>query len=128
MRPHYKTYRAKNIVPNLIKLKDAQVDFVMFHGARINGVTPNDIKRKTRKHEIVYARHMIRWFLHKYTPLSHLQIVCETGGINHSTSIHSIITCEDLVETDKTYRHRFNELHAIVKQRLLPVPKISFKH
>ena len=65
--------------------------------------TPDNIKRRNRKREIVVARQTSMYLIKKNTSMSLVSI----GGIfgkDHTTVIHSIKTINDLLDTDPQMR------------------------
>jgi len=71
--------------------------------------TPTKIKK------IVFARHAGVYFLRNHTKMTWREISYATGNTDHSTSIHSYTTCENLIETDEDYSIKINN----IKERLL---------
>lgn len=67
-------------------------------------LTLNDIRKKTRRREIVYPRHVLCYLLRKKTNMSLKDIGELTGGRDHTTVIHAIKSIEDLMETDELIR------------------------
>jgi chromosomal replication initiation ATPase DnaA len=67
------------------------------------GITIEQLKYRTRKREIVYARQTAICMLRVFTSLS-LKSVGEVFNFDHTTSIHSVNTIKDLCDTDKTIR------------------------
>lgn len=109
-------YRAdfKPIV--IYKTDDEKVEEIIRICARLNGVTPEQVKARGRKREVINARHLSRHFIHHYTNLSLRANVFKTSGINHSSVIHSLHTVSDWCDTDPQYKANFitakNEIEA----------------
>jgi len=116
-------YRADLAERELALTESGKVTFILDTCANINSVTVKDIKTKGRKREIVYARHMARWFIHNYTSLSLKSNVRETSGINHTSALSSIRVVGDLVDTDRVYKNNFEQVLSIVEGRMKRVHK-----
>lgn len=69
------------------------------------GIDVNDLFARTRKREIVEARHFYFWYQIKILKKS----LSEEGrklGFDHATINHAVKTVEDLMETDKEFRDK----------------------
>jgi chromosomal replication initiator protein len=62
--------------------------------------SPEKIKSKTRKREVVLARQLISWHATMYTNLKLKDIGEELGGQDHTTVIHSRDTIDDLLSSE----------------------------
>lgn len=72
-----------------------------------------DIYKKTRKREIVEARQMAQCIAHKLTDTVHITLarIAELiGEQDHATVLHSSKTVDNLIETDATYRAKFDAI------------------
>jgi len=67
-------------------------------------LTPEQLKAKTRRREIVQPRQIIMYFAKKYTKASLQTIGAMCGGKDHSTVLHACRNIEDLKQTDKQIR------------------------
>jgi chromosomal replication initiation ATPase DnaA len=90
-------------------------------------ITPQEIKSRTRKHEIVWARQLAMWWLKKIMNLS----LTEIGRIfkrNHATVIHAIKTVDNLVETDPNCRkqHRSIKTHLNYGMKNIETVRIAY--
>lgn len=94
-------------------LEDRIVNIIIGAVCIIFGVSFESIKSNIRVRHIVEARQVLQYFLRKYTRLSLYEIGRITNK-NHTTVLHSIKTVNNLKETDKLYREKFNE----VKERI----------
>jgi len=79
------------------------------------GITEGDIKSNRRYRFLVEARMMAIYLIRKHTRMSLSQIGTLFGGRDHTTAIHSINTCEDLIQTD----HKFKSQILEIENRLL---------
>jgi chromosomal replication initiation ATPase DnaA len=59
--------------------------------------SPSQVLGKTRKREIVYARHLLAFFLMKSGAFSLTRVGQKIGGRNHATIINSKRVAEDLL-------------------------------
>ncbi len=87
------------------------------------GITVADLKRKCRKPKFVEARQVLGYFLRKHTELS-LQEIGMLIHRHHATVVHNIKQTEDLLQTDKAFRKRFEELNEEINQ-VAPSPYIT---
>jgi hypothetical protein len=63
-----------------------------------------NLKEVTRKQDVAFKRHAVRWFLKKNTNLKHREIALLTSSIEQSTINHSVSVHERLIETkDSVY-------------------------
>lgn len=67
------------------------------------------LKGKSRKREIVEARHVAMYLLTRYTPMSLKRIGMHFGNRDHSTVIHARRTVRDLSDTNKYYREKLQK-------------------
>jgi hypothetical protein len=81
------------------------------------GVSVAELKSKTRKREVVDARHMFCEITKKNTKLSLKNIGSCIGNRDHSTVLNSLTRHQEFMQSDKNYRATFN---AII-MRLHPV-------
>lgn len=77
-------------------------------------IEQHKLKEVTRKQDISFKRHAVRWFLKRNTNLKHREIALLTGSIEQSTINHSVGVHERLIETkDSVY---INCVSGIVNQ------------
>jgi hypothetical protein len=84
----------------ILKIKFAVLDYF--------GLTPQKVFRKTRKREAVLARQIMHYLARKHTKLSLKKIGLEFhhgDKHDHTTVRHSIITVQDLMDTDPTVKN-----------------------
>ncbi|MBA7539151.1 Chromosomal replication initiator protein DnaA [subsurface metagenome] len=84
--------------------------------ARQQHMTPERLKAKTRKREIVEARQLAMYLATEYTTASLATIGEEIGEKNHSTVLHSCKIVNNLQETDRNYRGIFYILKEKVEE------------
>jgi chromosomal replication initiator protein len=81
--------------------------------------TPEIIRTKTRKREVVEPRMMTMYFFRKFTRLGVGEIGRALGGFHHATVLHSIQTVETLKTVDHIFAHNFHEIYKRMQSRLL---------
>lgn len=83
------------------------------------GIEIQRIKEKNRKREIVEARQIAMWMMNSYTRLSLSAIGAyfESEGhkFDHATVLHAIKTVNNLRETDKDFREKFESVHSEIE-------------
>lgn len=79
---------------------------------------------KSRKREIVETRQVVQYFCKKYTKFTYEKIGKETGNeekpIDHSTVLHACKSVKNLIDTDKTFKNKIQEIDECLKRALLP--------
>ena len=73
------------------------------------------LKSKTRKQEIVQPRQVAMYFAKIYTKHTFANIGEYFGGKDHSTVIHSVNTVQNLIQTDKKFKAKVNEMKKKLK-------------
>jgi chromosomal replication initiator protein len=68
------------------------------------------MKSKSRKREVVQARQLAMYFSKVYTKSSLATIGQHCGGKDHATVLHACKTVNNLIETDKKFKHYVDEL------------------
>lgn len=91
----------KNIVQDIEN--EVGIDFIQKTVSETFNVSLDDMKDKTRKKEIVIARHVAMYFSKEYTNHSLKSIGYHFGGRDHSTVIHAVQTVNDMMETDSRF-------------------------
>jgi chromosomal replication initiation ATPase DnaA len=72
------------------------------------GVTPEQVRGKSRKRHIVQARHLAIYFLYKYSSRGYENVAAALGLTNHTSAIHAVATVQDLLhigDPDMTEAH-----------------------
>lgn len=75
-------------------------------------ISEEDIFKKTRKKEIMEARHLFRYFAKKYTKKTLLKIAKFTNCKEHASVINSIKKVECFVLYDKDFKKKFKKIEA----------------
>lgn len=74
-------------------------------------VTIESILEKTRKQEVVQARHIFCAIARKYMKLSLKNIGQTIGGRDHTTIIHAIRTFEERIVIEEHYQNTVNKIY-----------------
>jgi hypothetical protein len=80
-------------------------------------MTVGMLRGKTRKREIVIARQIAMRYCKDNTELSLKSIGQFFGGRDHSTVIHALTTIEDLCDTDKKFKKKFEEIGRLLIEK-----------
>lgn len=92
------------------------------------GVSTEDILRKTRKREILSVRQICQYFIKQYTKYSLRETGEITGGYDHATILHSCSVVENLSQTDAAFRGKINAIDIDIRESLnIEVPKRYYK-
>ena len=112
---------AKQTLQSIVKDVDTEVDidYIQKFVAEHFNTTPELLKDKTRKQEIVVARQVAMYLAKEHTGFSLKTIGYHFGGRDHSTVIHAIQSVNDLIDTDKRMAASIQELRN--KLKLKPV-------
>jgi len=65
-----------------------------------DGVTRKQLFGKTRKKDVIYARHVVGFFLRRYTPATLKFIGTLMGDRDHTTVINSVHAVDGMLDTD----------------------------
>lgn len=82
----------------------------------------SELKKRTRKREVVEARQIAMFFMHKYTKISLAGIGAYFKNENglfydHATVLHACRTVIDLAETNRAFREKFEEIEKLIKTK-----------
>jgi chromosomal replication initiator protein len=80
-------------------------------------IKPELLEAKTRKHEIVLARHMSMFFIRKYVKIPLKAIGSRFGGRDHATVIHACSVIENYLQTNKKIKEEYEILDTIICNR-----------
>lgn len=86
--------------------------------ARYHGLSLDQLKRKTRKREIVQARQTGMVLCVEEAKFGLSVTGRESGGFDHATVLHAKKTINNLCDTDKYIRENVEYLRREVKQRI----------
>lgn len=76
------------------------------------GIDNKSFNSKSRKREIVYARQAAMYLCSKHTSQSLSRIGMLVGGRDHATVLYSLKNVEDLLETDKDFKIKYDQAEA----------------
>ncbi|MCX7954289.1 MAG: chromosomal replication initiator protein DnaA [Bacteroidales bacterium] len=108
---------AKSIVDKIVKNTkyEMSIDFIQKVVCEYFDITPEMLKQKTRKHEIVQARQIIMFFARMYTKKSLSVIGSIVGGKDHATVLHACKAIKNLMETNKKFKQQIEEIERKLK-------------
>lgn len=86
------------------------IDDILEQVCRYYGVTPNDVKGKSRKREVVIPRQLSMYLAKKYTNMPISRIGKLIGSRDHSTVLHSIESIEESINSNKTFAKEVKEI------------------
>jgi chromosomal replication initiator protein len=100
-----------------IKTKEETFEYILNEVSIHSDFNKNDLVGRSRKREIVYARHLLAYTMHRTGLYSLTEIGLKIGGRDHATIINSRSVVEDLlsVKDDIMYplylkiKHLINE-------------------
>lgn len=95
--------------------KEISVDLIKKVVSEYYKISIDDIISKSRKLEIVIARHMAIYLTKMLTPLSLKMIGANFGKRDHSTVLHSCQTIENYIETDTKVKEAYNYFIDLLK-------------
>ncbi len=90
--------------------KEVSIDYIQKVVCDYFNVTMDVLKSKTRKREVVQARQIAMYFAKQLTKSSLATIGMHCGGKDHATVLHACRTVNNLMDTDKKFRHYIQEL------------------
>lgn len=76
-------------------------------------VTEDQLKKKGRKREFVWCRHVFYFLCLRLTSMTLVEMGNEFGQ-DHTTVIHGNETCKDLMATDPDKRKEVNEIECLL--------------
>ncbi|MEO1219198.1 MAG: chromosomal replication initiator protein DnaA [Bacteroidota bacterium] len=111
---------AKQVLKNIVHDIDAEVgiDYLQKIVSEHYQISLERLKSKSRKKEIVMARHVAMYLAKKYTNHSLKSIGYYCGGRDHSTVIHALQTINDMLTTQPQFKASLEELKNKVKRKL----------
>jgi chromosomal replication initiation ATPase DnaA len=80
----------------------------------VNDVFNTDCREQSRRHRVVLARHCASYYLREHTDMTLLEISMAFGNTDHSTVVHSIKTCKDLIDTDESYKEKVEQVKKLI--------------
>ena len=80
------------------------------------GIDSKTFNSKTRKREVVYARQTAMHLCNKYTTQSLTRIGVIVGGRDHATVLHALKSIDNLLETDKDFKEKYEMIEETLKE------------
>ena len=103
-----------NMINRLEKMLNEEESVLQTYGHEIeniiksvNEVFNTNCTERSRRKNVVYARHLAIFLIRKYTLLSLNEVAISVGLNDHSTALHSIKTAQNLMETDEAYIKKY---------------------
>lgn len=108
---------AREIIDKLIKntKKEISIDYIQKVVCNFFNLSSDQLHNNTRKRETVQARQIAMFFSKNLTKCSLATIGSQIGGKDHATVLHACKTVNNLIETDKTFRHQIEEIERKLK-------------
>lgn len=76
--------------------------------AKRMNVTTEEIESRTRKTEVMIARHIYHTLCKYVLRMSFANIALKTNKKNHATPLHSVVTIHNLYQTDMAFKRSLN--------------------
>ena len=113
---------AKQVLKNIIHDIDTEISIDYLHKVVTEyfNISLESIKSKTRKKEIVIARHVAMYLAKQYTNHSLKSIGNYCGGRDHSTVLHAIQAVNDMLATEHHFKISVEEIMRKVKLKIPP--------
>lgn len=113
---------AKQVLKNIIHDIDTEISIDYLHKVVTEyfNISLESIKSKTRKKEIVIARHVAMYLAKQYTNHSLKSIGNYCGGRDHSTVLHAIQAVNDMLATEHHFKLSVEEIMRKVKLKIPP--------
>lgn len=108
------THRVVARAVNLEK-KELSADDISSAVCQHYGVKQKDLSSKSRKQNIVQARQLAMYLIHKYTETTYSQIGRMYGKRDHSTVLYACNQVGRRIGVDKTFRREVEELEGALK-------------
>ncbi|MDR1120555.1 MAG: chromosomal replication initiator protein DnaA [Dysgonamonadaceae bacterium] len=108
---------AKRVVSQSIKIEEKKITIEKIQDV-VSGfykIELRDIHSKSRKQEIVQARHLSMFLSKKYTGFSYSHIGLKIGNRDHATVLHACKTVQDAIDTNKSFRIQVEEIESKLK-------------
>ena len=111
---------AKQILKDIVHEIDTEVsiDYLQKIASEHYNISLEDLKSKTRKKEVVIARHVAMYLAKQYTNHSLKSIGQYCGGRDHSTVIHALQAVNDMLTTVPRFKSSLEELKRKIKLKL----------
>ena len=102
----------ERVVKRAVKVDDMPltIDDILDRVCRAYEVTPNAVKGRSRKKELVMPRQLTMYIANKYTNIPATRIGKLVGSRDHSTVLHSIAKIEEMLAVDKVFASQVNKI------------------
>ena len=109
---------AERIVARAVNLEKREVtaDDIIQAVAQRFGLKQKDLLSKSRKQNLVQARQLAMYLVHKYTGISYVQIGRRFGGRDHTTVLHACNQVSLRISMEKDFRHEVEALELALKK------------
>jgi len=109
---------AARVISQTVKLEKKQITLDKIQDVVCNyfNVEMKLIHSKSRKREIVQARHVTMFLSKKYTDFSYSHIGNMVGKRDHATVLHACKTVQDSLDIDKTFRSTMTDIEELLKK------------
>lgn len=111
---------AKQVLKDIVHEIDTEIsiDYLQKVVSEHYNVSLENLKGKTRKKEVVIARHVAMYLAKQYTNYSLKSIGHYCGGRDHSTVIHALQAVNDMLTTVPKFKSSLEELKRKIKLKL----------
>lgn len=108
---------ARQMIDKLVKhsTREITIDYIQKIVCDYYRIPVELMQSKTRKREIVQARQVSMFFSKNLTKSSLASIGAQIGGKDHATVLHACKTVNNLIDTDKHFRHQISEIEKKIK-------------
>lgn len=108
---------ARQMIDKLVKhtTKEITIEYIQKIVCEYYRIPVDIMQSKTRKREIVQARQVSMFFSKSLTKSSLASIGAQIGGKDHATVLHACKTVNNLIDTDKLFRHQIAEIEKKIK-------------
>ena len=111
----------ERVVKRAVKIDNMPltVDDIIDRVSREYDVTPNAIKGRSRKKEVVLPRQLVMFLADKHTNIPATRIGKLVGSRDHSTVLHSIAKVEEQISTDKSFAMLVEKIEKLLQIKSL---------
>ncbi|MCF0206110.1 MAG: chromosomal replication initiator protein DnaA [Bacteroidales bacterium] len=108
---------AKGMIDKLVKntQREISIDYIQKVVCNYFSMSVDVLSSKTRKREIVQARQIAMYFAKVMTKNSLAIIGSAIGNKDHATVLHACKTVNNLIETDRNFKHDLEEIEKRLK-------------
>lgn len=103
---------AKSVVEKFVKnvKKEISIDYIQKIVSDYFQMDIDIIQSKSRKRDVVQARHLAMFFAKKHTKASLANIGSQIGDRDHATVLHACKAVENLITTDKNFKKYVDDI------------------